>query len=232
MDLSKVKTTHNVKYSNFDLKGVTYDELVVNDSYRLKEARGLKTIIDIGGNLGMFAVYCRELFPDARIISVEACSDTFEILKHNTADSQVECLHAAIGDGRTLYLHRCPVHSGGNQFFDLKSESECMPSKRLSTLFSEIGVESPYLLKIDIEGGESMLYRDSEVGKIMADCQHFAMEFHYPRSTADDGQPVVGIPTKCEWDTWLQNIFGNKFNLKGIGNCRNASSGLYTAVRK
>ena len=183
MDLSKISEHGSLQYSWSNFIDVTYQELVVRDEYRLKWARDnlpqLRTIVDIGGNLGMFAIFARELFPDGRIISVEACDDTYKLLKRNTVESNVETHNFAMGDGRRLYLNKCPAHSGGNQMVTHTTDDVVgVESHRLCSIFDMCQVEAPYMVKIDIEGGEAFLYDDPDSSNILKQAELVAIEFH------------------------------------------------------
>lgn len=56
-------------------------------------------IIDVGANIGQFALMCRKLGYQGRIISFEPVEDTFNILKGVSAsDSNWDCYNYALGD--------------------------------------------------------------------------------------------------------------------------------------
>lgn len=197
---------------------VSYRELVTNDEYRLKWACNnlppFKTIVDIGGNLGMFAVLARELFPEARIISVEACEDTYEILKRNTAASNVEAYNFAMGDGSRLYLAKCLEHSGGNRMVKHTTDDVVgVESHRLFSIFDMLQVQSPYMVKIDIEGGEKFLFDDVISSNVLKQAELVAIEFHV---SAANPQHI--------FDSWVRETF-NDFDVSNL-------NAVYTMIRK
>lgn len=217
------KVVRNTQYdSNFDLIGFMYKEIVEDDTYGLRKLQkkygnSIKTILDIGGNLGVFSVYARELFPEARIISLEAFGDTWFLLKENTEKYNIEVYHMALGNGENLYLNLCPEHSGANSF--KKSGSQyCMKSKKLIDIFKELNIEPPYVIKLDIEGGEMFLYEDKSSIDILKNCLYFTMEYH--------NVDMLGYRVdKQKWDEWLKNIF-DKFTIDGLDG--NATGATYT----
>jgi FkbM family methyltransferase len=226
VNIKDFKTNGNIKYGTFDLVQCVYDEIVINDEYglnKLKLDQSIKTILDIGGNLGMFSVYARELFPNARIISLEAIYDTYLLLAENTKNHNIETYNMALGDGSILYFNYCPDHSGANQ---LKKEKQFanqsnieIPSKTLKNIFDNLKIESPYVIKMDIEGSEFFLYDDITCIDILKNCQYFTMEFHkLPECHID----------KLLWDQWLIKTFNNH-TIKGLGG--NSLGAIYQITR-
>ena len=71
--------------------------LIVN---RLKSIGVLpKTIIDVGANVGQFAIASSKLFESVEIISIEANQDAVEKLKRNVKKiSNVDVISSAVGD--------------------------------------------------------------------------------------------------------------------------------------
>lgn len=231
MDISKIKKQGELKYDpSFDLAKITNDELA-KDEYKFKWLKNAgavpKTIVDIGGNLGLFALWARELYPNARIISIEACSDTFGLLVYNTRLASIQCHNMALGDGRRLYLWKCPVHSGGNQLRRQPTADRTgIRSYRLAEIFTKVNVEPPFAMKIDIEGGELFLYRDKNAHQIMKGAMHIAIEYH-----------SLDIPgfrvNKCEFDEWLRSIFSDTHVITGLGgDCENIRGAVYTITSK
>ena len=59
-----------------------YGEVVTEDCYRLKTLGFVPDVIfDLGANIGVFTRYARDMFNNAKIISVEPNLDNFENLK-------------------------------------------------------------------------------------------------------------------------------------------------------
>lgn len=210
------KIIGNLQYGDFALADYMYNEIVIDDTYGLKKLKNIKTIVDIGGNLGVFSVYARELFPEARIISIEALYDTYLSLRENTKNHNIEVYNIALGDGSFLFLKKCPDHSGANQF--KKEESNLsIKSKTLREIFEDLKIEKPYMIKIDIEGSEMFLYEDNSCIEILRNCSYFTMEYHNVN--------MLGYEVNKEkWDDWLKTIFNN-FNIEGLGG--NATGATY-----
>jgi FkbM family methyltransferase len=218
MDISKINDHGSLKYRWTNLVDVIYQELVIKDEYHLKWARHnlprIKTIVDIGGNLGMFAIFARELFPDVRIVSVEPCKDTYMILEKNTAESNIEIYNFAMGNGSRLYLNKCPDHSGGNQMVNHVTVDDVIgiESYALSSIFDMLQIEAPYVVKIDIEGGEVCLFDDVKSSDILKEAEYVTMEFHLVGNLSHD------------FNIWVNKTF-NDFDVSNV-------DAVYSMTRK
>ena len=61
----------------------SHREIFINEIYKFKSDLKMPTIIDCGSNYGTSIIYFKQLYPDARILGVEADPYIFEILKSN-----------------------------------------------------------------------------------------------------------------------------------------------------
>ena len=134
-------------------------------------------IVDAGAYIGTAALKFRRLFPYATIVCIEPSSDNFEILRQN--------LHGI--DGCTLIKAALAVESGieielknrgtGNWGFTIVAAPEDNPDavnveivstislNEIADRFPESSIE---LLKLDIEGGEKILFEkaSSDLGSV------------------------------------------------------------------
>jgi len=127
------------------------------------EIRTAKTILDIGGNIGAFALLFEQLNPTATICTFEPHPVTFRRLADNLArnNSKVQAFNCGLGDKKTqLKLYEIDAHNTGmNKLF---AEEQDHP-------FVEIGIErldecwadrgQIDLIKIDVEGFELAVLR-------------------------------------------------------------------------
>lgn len=140
---------------------------------RLKHADVLpKTVIDVGANVGQFAIAASRLFNGAHIFSIEPDPKTAGILRKNTngeigIDISVVALGEFVGEAKFFVNRDSQVSSllplGDDRvsaFPDSTVESEL--NVRLSTLdalFGDRGLEKPILVKIDVQGFEDRVIR-------------------------------------------------------------------------
>jgi FkbM family methyltransferase len=141
-------------------------------SYRMMRGmakQGLKpaTIIDVGANIGQFAVAATRMFPEASVHSFEPDSRSLEKLRRNVAGRNVTVYPVAVGavDGE-LSLH-VNSHSHSSSLLSLSANhTAAFPDARelgaipvqvkaLDGALSGVELKGPVLLKLDVQGFES-----------------------------------------------------------------------------
>jgi len=60
-------------------------DVLLNEEYAVELDRPPKVIVDAGANVGLASIFFSALWPEARIVAVEADPSTFRRLKENTA---------------------------------------------------------------------------------------------------------------------------------------------------
>ena len=133
-----------------------------------------ETILDVGANVGQFALAAALHFPEAEIYSFEPLTDLFEELQVNTrSKSNIKTFNCALGthNGRipfyrnrytrlssSLKIHQKNNHLRYNQNLTSLTEVEIVRLDEFPIL-SYIG--SPALLKIDVQGMEMDVLKGS-----------------------------------------------------------------------
>jgi FkbM family methyltransferase len=131
--------------------------------YYFPEGLKPKVVFDIGGNIGITAIYLASLFPDALIYSFEPLKENFEILKLNVSQfKNVKVFNIGLGAENgsfKVYLSDDNENFGGVTFYSevegslSESFSEC-EVKNINVVVDELGISSVDLIKIDTEGAE------------------------------------------------------------------------------
>lgn len=126
----------------------------------LRESGRRPLIIDAGANIGAASVFMAINLPRARIIAIEPEADNFALLTRNVAGLDVHCVQAALAahpghtrlvdPGMGAWAYRTAVDGSGPQ----------VPTVSVNQLLAEHGDATlvPFLVKIDIEGGERDLF--------------------------------------------------------------------------
>ena len=144
-----------------------YSEVFEQQNYRLPLNCAPATVLDLGANIGLSAVYFARLFPGARLACVEPAPENFETLRCNLAMNGVaaEVFAAAIDvrDGKAT-MHRSPMAYGHS--VAIRPEPHCaeqfeVPALSVTSLLERLGWHRIGLVKIDIEGHETVLLRES-----------------------------------------------------------------------
>lgn len=161
----------------------------------------LKSILDLGANIGLFAAYVASRNPRATIHCFEPSKENFELLKLNVERNRVnarlyDCA-VAVDDGVGFLSHR-----GSSVEYSLvdgadatTEEVKCIAMNRV---FDTCGVERFDLLKIDIEGFEKHLI-DAASDDWLRRFDHVMMEWHHSRRELEViGDRMRGIGFEAE----------------------------------
>ena len=137
----------------------TYREWVDGFYERAVAAGKRPLIVDCGANIGASVAWFSMRYPKARIIAVEPAPENFAVLQRNTAGLDVELIAGGIAgaDGRAQFAERDQTSMGAYLLHDQDGDvpTFCMQSLLAAHTTPD---DVPFVLKIDIEGGEADLF--------------------------------------------------------------------------
>ena len=122
-----------------------------------------KIIFDIGGNIGITAIYMAKLFPDAIIYAFEPLKENFEILEKNIQFYQnIKAYNFGLGSKNgnfKVYLSDDSENFGGISFYPNQVGNKVEPYRlceveNINDIIKNLNIESIDLIKIDTEGAE------------------------------------------------------------------------------
>ena len=126
-----------------------------------------KTVIDVGANVGQFAVASSKIFPDSRVYSFEPNPPCAIQLKKNVTElGNVKVYELALGETAGEIEFHVNSHSHSSSILPLASSHlEAFPDARenslirvkvstLDKVFEDIELQHPALLKLDVQGYE------------------------------------------------------------------------------
>jgi FkbM family methyltransferase len=135
----------------------TLAEVFVRREYGSLER--FRTIVDVGANMGSFAVYAAQFCPEARIYCYEPEQQNFGLLKQNIEINRLEgrvlafqCAVASHSGRRELAVGESPVNS-----FHISpngASHQTVDCTTLSSIFADQRLEVIDLLKLNCEGAE------------------------------------------------------------------------------
>jgi len=128
---------------------------------------GIRTLLDIGANVGQYATEARNIFKDAYIYSFEPLKDCYEELRMNmNGDIKFQAINVALGDktGEARINHNqhspassllqlCDLHCQ-HFAFAVDTKPETVRIERLDDLAKALKLEVPLMIKIDVQGFE------------------------------------------------------------------------------
>jgi FkbM family methyltransferase len=190
-------------------------------------SRNLHTVVDIGANRGQFALITRKVFPAARVYAFEPLNEPATTFRQVFAtDPQVILRELAVGpNDEDTFIHvsqaddsssLLPIGSMQSQLFPGTAEKEKRKTivKRLDSVLCREDIESPALLKIDVQGFEK---------DVLEGCRELLPSFSYVYVECSFLELYIGQALAHEIISFLSE-FG--FLLSGIYNLYYDKTGL------
>jgi FkbM family methyltransferase len=142
-------------------------EILLKSKYKAEyffpEILNPSVIFDIGGNIGITALYMANLFPKAQIYSFEPVPENFKILEKNIKNfDNIQAFNFGLGSKEgafEVYLNSDPENYGGISFYSDQIENTNTPYiscevRNVNDIIKELEIDSVDLIKIDTEGAE------------------------------------------------------------------------------
>jgi FkbM family methyltransferase len=145
----------------------------IRNEYGLRQQlSGVRTILDIGANVGFFSVAARSRYPQAKIHAYEPNPRVLPFLKANTDQLEISINPEAVGgdDGKVSICDK----GASNQARTVASSDGSIPQVSLQTAIDRLG-GAVDLLKLDCEGAEWEMFRHAEP---WTHVRNIRMEYH------------------------------------------------------
>jgi FkbM family methyltransferase len=182
----------------------SYQEIFKDEIYRFRAGTDAPLIVDCGANCGLSVVYFKQLYPQARIIAVEADPRIFSLLEWNVARralADVTLLNKAITVGCKSVTFHCQGADAGRIHKLTSAREQCtVPAIELDDLLTE----PVDLLKIDIEGAESNAISCSQR---LGVATHIFCEYHSFADAPQSLHPLLAKLSASGFRYYLQTQF-------------------------
>ena len=138
-------------------------EIFVDHEYQWPGELSPSLIVDLGAHTGNSAKYFHVLYPDAKIIAVEASKKNYDHLVENTKDCiTVQPINVAVLESdRQVNFYENESSLGSSLLERGDSKSAVVEGLSLNSLYQRFSLQKADLVKIDIEGAEELLFKDS-----------------------------------------------------------------------
>jgi FkbM family methyltransferase len=144
-----------------------FAQILFYEEYRcLADLKTPKFIVDLGANVGYSAAYFLSRFPDCSVLAVEPDPGNFQQLCENVAPygSRAKTLQAAAWSRSELLQLDTAFGKAGDEWGArvkpaAENSSETVPAVTIPDLLSTSGFDRISLLKVDIEGAETAIFR-------------------------------------------------------------------------
>jgi FkbM family methyltransferase len=128
----------------------------------------IRTVLDVGANVGTWSLMAADLFPEATIYALEVVPDTATTLRERAASrDRIKCFNLGLAAHTgTLALHYHPAASTHATFTDYPhswtgERIEC-PVMRGDEFLAREGISDVDFLKLDVEGAEHLVLQGLE----------------------------------------------------------------------
>jgi FkbM family methyltransferase len=168
---SPVRKSHGIRLGGFNgfseyhsaIRGVSIDELAFIEHHPFDDG----VVIDVGANLGLFSLLVTRRFADRRVIAFEPNPSTFSALKQNilrNGANHVDCRQDAITDKDGFVMFSASEHARANASISSSGAQASAGEIRVScttldTFCAAHAIRRIALLKVDVEGYESLVFR-------------------------------------------------------------------------
>jgi FkbM family methyltransferase len=142
---------------------VVFRSVVVFGQYNISRitSKNVKTIVDLGANIGFSVLHFKERFPDARIIAVEPEKHNYDqLVKNVQGQSNVTCLQNAIWYAqKNLDIFDSGLGEYGFRVVDANGKQVgSVDAITMDDIITRFNLQTIDILKIDIEGAEKELF--------------------------------------------------------------------------
>ncbi|HYD66178.1 FkbM family methyltransferase [Azospirillum sp.] len=149
-----------------------FHKIVFEDCYRLASAPSANTVLDIGANIGLFAIAARNRFPRATIHCYEPNAAVLPNLRAHGLQIDASCFPEAVG----LTAGKISLQTSGDGSLFSVSKPDAAGLIDQVSFASAVGkLGNVDLLKLDCEGAEWQIFEDRETWKSV---KHLVMEYH------------------------------------------------------
>ncbi len=138
-----------------------YKDIFADELYLFDTQNDRPVIFDCGSNIGMSIIYFKQKFPKARIIAYEAHPKVAEILRENLQNNQINDVEI---NEKAVW-----VHNNGLEFSDEGADGSSIFGKEAKLQVKSIRLKEELqnfeqidMLKMDIEGAETEVFKDIE----------------------------------------------------------------------
>lgn len=189
--IAKIITKENVmiKLRTKSTDFLTFVNIWIFDEYLKNkiEIQNKDTIIDIGGHIGLFALYASQFCKNGQIYSFEPVIENYNLFLKNVENNNlknIKVFNTAVSKNNgkiNLFLNK---DQAAHSIFTKSESVNEVNSITLQRIFEENNIKNCDLLKIDCEGAEYEILENLPI-KYFAKIQKTVIECHFVKTKKD-----------------------------------------------
>jgi FkbM family methyltransferase len=152
-------------------------------------------VYDIGANTGLYTLFAAKACPDGKVIAFEPYPPNLDLLKQDITRNQLQnvgivdmALSDSVGNIEFSQPDEDDVGYGSSSIETNESEATVeIPTTTGDQLIADGEIPTPNVVKIDVEGSESLVLEGLEKALSAPDCRTVYCEVHLP----GDSRPSV-----------------------------------------
>jgi FkbM family methyltransferase len=184
--LTARRSRHPLGARPYSTDFVVFGQTFVSEPYAcLDDVADVDLIVDCGANVGFASAFLLSRFPNAMLYAVEPDPANFELLQRNLAPygSRARADRAGVwSHNARLRIEERPYRGGGEWARQVREcrdgESSDIEAIDIPTILARSGRERISILKMDIEGAESVVLSAPNVSEWMGKVDCLAIELH------------------------------------------------------
>ncbi len=167
---------HQLRYTDSASLVFTYREIFKNEIYRFSSTCHNPYIIDAGANIGISVLYFKFLFPNSEIIAFEPDQKIYDILEQNVKEFDLKNVKL-INKGLWSEDKELLFFSEGADAGRISLDSHKPHNNKVQVTRLRDYLRRPVdLLKIDIEGAETVVLKDCQ--DMLYNVKNIFVEYH------------------------------------------------------
>ena len=199
-----------INFQSYSIFHALFTEIFFNKIYYFKTKSPNPFIIDCGSNIGISVLFFKKIYPNSEVLAFEPLKENFNLLKKNIEENNlknVSLIQKALSSkSETSYLKKVGFLSG-----TLDTTKDDKNIEQIQTIaLSEYINKQVDLLKIDIEGAETLVLEEIANKNKLKFIEKIIMEYH-PHAKINNLPKILKLLEKNNFQYYISSNVNTPF---------------------